>query len=123
MNKTLDAELHRKYRAILGRNIAIECDDGWHVILTNLFDCIRHHIEHNNPKLDLQVTCVKEKFGSLRVYIHSGQYDSSIAGMIRMAEAMSGSICESCGSTAGKIYKFGRVKCLCPSCFELENKR
>jgi len=122
MNKTLNAELHRKYKAILPRNVNIECDDGWYVILTNLFDCIRANIEHNNPKLHLQITCIKEKFGTLRVYYHSDQYDSRVEGMLRMAEAISGSICEVCGSVNGKIRKSVWAKCLCDSCFVKENK-
>jgi hypothetical protein len=39
---------------------------------------------------------VKEKFGTLRFYYTGG--DDEISGMVRMAESMSGVVCEECGA-------------------------
>ena len=53
---------------------------------------------------------IKEKFGTLRFYTSGG--DDYTDGVIRMAEAMSGSTCETCGNpgtTGGK----GWIKTAC----------
>jgi hypothetical protein len=50
------------------------------------------------PNAVPQVTLdqIKEKFGTLRFYYTGG--DDEISGMVRMAESMSGVVCEECGS-------------------------
>jgi hypothetical protein len=96
-----------------------ECGDGWFNILDQLMSNIQHHIDwnlrqrqiavdynskatpesmRNVPELVLQVTLdqVKEKFGTLRFYYTGG--DDHISGMVRMAESMSGVVCEECGA-------------------------
>lgn len=53
---------------------------------------------------------IKEKFGTLRFYYTGG--DSYISGLVDMAEAMSGSTCEVCGSP-GKSNSDGWIRVLC----------
>lgn len=53
---------------------------------------------------------VKEKFGTLRFYYRGG--DSTIDGMVRMAEAMSSRTCEECGNP-GKPTPGGWIWTLC----------
>ena len=60
---------------------------------------------------------VKEKFGTLRFYYTGG--DDVIDGMVRMAEAMSGITCESCGNP-GERTGGGWIKTICEPC---EDKR
>jgi len=60
---------------------------------------------------------VKEKFGTLRFYYSGG--DDYISGMVTMAEAMSGTTCESCGSP-GEQTRGGWIKTICEPC---EDKR
>ena len=69
----------------------------------------------NVPDAVSQVTVdqVKEKFGTLRFY-HTGG-DDYIRGMITMAEAMSGSTCESCGNP-GKQTGGGWIRTICEPC-------
>ena len=92
----------------------IECRDGWYDLLNHLCGLIQNHIDwgnkqrnmllisnphnHEIPKEIPQVTVsqIKEKFGTLRFYYDGG--DECIDGMVRMADAMSGSICEVCGN-------------------------
>ena len=64
------------------------------------------------PQSIPQVTLdqVKEKFGTLRFYYSGG--DDVIDGMVRMAEAMSGTTCEECGSP-GQRRGGGWVTTLC----------
>jgi hypothetical protein len=71
------------------------------------------------PELVPQVTLdqVKEKFGTLRFYYTGG--DEYISGMVTMAEAMSGTTCESCGNP-GERTGGGWIKTVCEPC---EDKR
>jgi hypothetical protein len=56
------------------------------------------------------VTQVKEKFGTLRFYYNGG--DDYIRGLVSMAEAMSATTCEECGS-AGILRPGGWVHTAC----------
>jgi hypothetical protein len=83
---------------------------------------IQHHIDwkqeqkekYNRGEGCTQVTLdqVKEKFGTLRFYYTGG--DDEIRGMVRMAESMSGVICEECGSP-GTQTQGGWIKTACDS--------
>jgi hypothetical protein len=53
---------------------------------------------------------VKEKFGTLRFYYQGG--DDAISGMVRMAESMSGVMCEECGAP-GTTNSGGWIRTLC----------
>ncbi len=57
---------------------------------------------------------VKEKFGTLRFYYHGG--DSTVYGMVRMAEAMSAVICEKCSAPATTAQTGYWVNTLCDCC-------
>jgi hypothetical protein len=115
-----------------------ECGDGWFNILDQLMGNIQHHIDWNLrqrqvavdynskaapesmrkvPELVPQVTLdqVKEKFGTLRFYYTGG--DNYIDGMVRMAESMSGVICEGCGNV-GERRDGGWVHTYCTPCEE-----
>jgi len=76
------------------------CGDGWFPILNQLCQNIQHHINWKNktetvvPQVVVQQ--VKEKFGTLRFYYQGG--DEYIAGLVSMAESMSGVTCEKCGN-------------------------
>jgi len=78
------------------------CGDGWFTLLDQLMGNIQHHLDWKNKDGEVvpQVTLdqVKEKFGTLRFYYTGG--DDVIDGMVRMAESMSGVICEGCGNPA-----------------------
>ena len=64
---------------------------------------------------------VKEKFGSLRFYYSGG--DDTIHGMVWLAEHMSYSICEICGSTKNIGRTTGWIKTLCEDCASKPNGR
>lgn len=63
-----------------------------------------------DPIAQVTVDQVKEKFGTLRFYYSGG--DSTIDGMVRMAESMSSVMCEECGSI-GRRHHGGWVRTLC----------
>ena len=124
MKQELDKLLCEKYPKIMvNRNKdmkettmcwGFECGDGWFNILDQLMGNIQHHIDWRNKKEEFvaQVTLdqVKEKFGTLRFYYTGG--DEHISGMVRMAESMSGVICEECGAP-GKRCGSGWIYTAC----------
>ena len=73
----------------------------------------RYPISIPEPIPQVTLDQVKEKFGTLRFYYTGG--DDYIRGMVTMAEAMSGVICESCGNP-GKQTSGGWIKTICQPC-------
>lgn len=63
----------------------------------------------------LVATQIKEKWGMLSFYYANG--DEYCDGVIRMAEYMSGCICEICGKP-GKSNNNGWIKVKCPDCLK-----
>jgi len=94
----------------------VECRDGWLWILDQLCDCIQGYIDAN-PHLEIPqviATQVKEKYGDLRFYYNGG--DSTIHGMVWLAEHMSWNTCEDCGSTEDIEHTEGWVHTWCKKC-------
>jgi len=100
----------------------VECDDGWFDLLDVLCRNIQDHIDHRiaqlktdeeKEMLQLIATQVKSKYGTLRFYYSGG--DDYTAGLIHMAEAMSGKLCEFCGDKATYQTK-GWITNICHSC-------
>lgn len=61
-------------------------------------------------KIDVVAVQVKEKYGTLRFYIHGG--NEYVDGLVQMATAMSSVTCEVCGSV-GKIRNGPWIRTLC----------
>lgn len=127
MKKELDEKLCAKYPKIfVNRNAdmkttamcwGFECGDGWYWLIDQLCSFIQGYIDAN-PHLKIPqvvATQVKEKFGGLRFYIDGA--DQEIFGAIGMAEHLSYSICEECGSTTDVGTTNGWIKTICKTCF------
>ncbi len=118
-----------------------EHGDGWYWLIDNLCASIQGYCDSRNegvkirnearedgarlhpPEEEMQVEAVqvKEKFGSLRFYISGG--DDHVYGMIWLAEVMSNTICEQCGSTKEVSQtKSGWIHTLCKDCADGRNK-
>jgi hypothetical protein len=124
MREELDKNLCEKYPKIFADRHkpmtetcmcwGFECGDGWYNILDQLCNNIQHYLDWKNRKEEIvpQVVAeqVKEKFGTLRFYYRGG--DDYIEGMVRMADSMSGVLCEECGAT-GKQRSSGWIRTLC----------
>ena len=129
MKQELDTLLCERYpKLMVNRNLPMQetcmcwgfdCGDGWFNILDQLMGNIQHHIDWKNKKEEVvaQVTLdqVKEKFGTLRFYYTGG--DDVIDGMVRMAESMSGVMCEECSAPA-KTHGPGWIRTICEPCEE-----
>jgi hypothetical protein len=117
MKQELDDKLVAKYPKIFATVKHTECDDGWYRIIDLLCANIQSHTDWWNTNRETRpvveqvvVEQAKEKFGTLRFYYEGG--DDQIAGMVRMAEAMSEVTCEVCGHP-GTLRGGGWIKTLC----------
>jgi hypothetical protein len=142
MNKELQIKLAEAYPKIF-KNIGgdpmvtcmawgIECNDGWYDLLDTLCYTMQQHcnvtntryiietdkyefVEEGDPEyVQVVAAQVKEKLGTLRFYVDGG--DASTEAMIELAEAMSGRICELCGSPARRNTDSGWLHTTCTAC-------
>jgi hypothetical protein len=109
--------LYMKYREFITEDKDIRCEDGWSDIIENFLKLVKNHIRLNNPKLKFRISCIKEKFGTMRIY--AAPTDQRIDGMISMACAMSETTCELCGSPKAKLRKSLCARTLCDLCNDL----
>jgi len=109
----------------------IETDDGWFWLLDGLCESIQSYITLNR-KSQIRAVQVKEKFGRLRFYHDDGNgyawenselgdtldLDSTeyIDGMISVAEYLSGTICETCGTTKDIGRTVDWIRTICQTC-------
>ena len=138
MDAELENKLYEKYpqfftnkdKGIMQSCMAwgCECGNGWFDIISSLCWMIRQHednkvwrkkyLEENDPEklkqepeyFPVKFDQIKEKYGTLRVYFSGG--DEYIEGLVSMAEAISGKICEVCGNK-GQPNKGGWISTLC----------
>ena len=130
MSPEKEKALQDKYPKIFGTSdpsdpytaYGIDCGDGWYDLLNALCQNIQGHIDwkakalatdEEKEGLQLIATQIKEKFGSLRFYYSGG--DDYTAGLIHMAESISGMICETCGDRA-TVKTSGWIKNICNAC-------
>jgi hypothetical protein len=117
LENTLVASYPTIYRSLLPRfsgGSRFECDDGWYRII----DELSRKLEAEARMSDLHVIGVKEKLGSLRVYLRGAVADRAW-DWVATAEGLSRSTCERC-SHSGVLRgnKDGRIRTLCPACAE-----
>ena len=98
-------------------NFNIECAKGWNDILENMF---KEFIKEN---IKLRISQIKEKYGSLRVYIEfpgSMEDYSKAEKIIHKAESDSFKTCELCGKEAKVQNIKGWYSCICVRCRMIE---
>lgn len=123
MTKELDEALCAKYPKIFADRHksmqetcmywGFECTDQWYWLIDQLCDSIQSYTDANK-KPQVVASQVKEKYGTLRFYYSGG--DDYIAGMVWLAESMSATICEDCGSTKNVTQTKGWIYTLCEEC-------
>jgi len=98
-----------------------QCNDGWFWLIRNLCELLQFDIDRNG-ELQLEANTVKQKFGTLRFYTDGCSKRQE--GMIALAEFMSHSICENCGSTKDVSQnKKGFIQNLCKECWRKRNDK
>lgn len=111
-------QLEQKYPDLFENCFDFSIGQGWMPILHTL--CININASNNaNPDGKVQFHQIKEKFGSLRIYVSYAQdsIDDVIHNWISFAEDLSEKICENCGKEAVAITE-GWIKNLCVDCAE-----
>jgi len=91
--------------------------DGW----VHLVEQVCRHIVTNYPDKDIKITCIKEKFGHLRIYYSalglSNQESDDILEVVSLAESLSETTCEACGVRQGKRRHMRPwIKTYCDQC-------
>ena len=115
------ALLHEKFpKMFAGDYGGIATGPGWWDLIYTLCETIQFHIDHKNMQKEkysmgdgcsqVVVQQIKEKFGTLRFYVHGG--DSYTDGAITMAESMTSLMCEDCGAP-GESRRGGWIRVLC----------
>jgi hypothetical protein len=91
-----------------------ECNSGWYPLIRECMEELKKEAEKEN--LDTELLQVKEKFGTLRVYLSSESDD--MFGIIQYYETLSSHLCELCGEfyTAKMRVRHGWYKTLCNKC-------
>ena len=72
----------------------IECGDGWYDLIDDTLSRIEQHCATNGSGLPA-ITQIKEKFGSLRIYLTPTT--DAFMSILTAAERKSATICEQCG--------------------------
>ena len=97
----------------------LECGEGWHPLILELFDKIQDIIDtdpENESYKDFQFSQIKEKYGGIRLYYYGG--DDQIESLIYEYEDKFDVICENCGKPGKMTEKYHWYKTLCDECYE-----
>ncbi len=89
-----------------------DCGDGWEPLIRRAMEKI-DAARINNPDAG-KLAQVKEKFGTLRIYLERGTDEMWDAA--NEAEQDSANVCESCGIRDGVTTEGGWIKTLCGKC-------
>lgn len=119
MTPELADKLRIKFPRVLSHPQEIWVRDGWYDLLNGLFAIIESSIEYDFPaeKRDqIYATQIKEKFGTLRVYMYG--LNDRISGAIDMAELYSGLVCEVCGNKGSLVHIGNWVQTLCETDYQ-----
>lgn len=93
-----------------------ECGDGWYNTLYELCEDIEKELKKYKG-FDFYFSQIKEKYGTLSVYVSPIPSDSKIYDCINKAEESSSNICEYCGSVENvKLNTSGWWRTICKEC-------
>jgi hypothetical protein len=91
-----------------------ECDKGWYPLIDECIEKLEEQVK--KEKLNTEILQIKEKFGTLRIYLSSES--DEISNIVERYELFSSHICELCGEfwTAKERVNHGWWKTLCQKC-------
>ena len=106
-------EFHKHYKD------CFPVGEGWRPIVEKLVD----DIMAISPQIE--ITQIKEKFGTLRFYIGGVKHEisNSVYSLIERAEQESGVTCEHCGTKDKVTTKGTYILTLCASCRKARNNQ
>lgn len=125
MDRKLQNKLYKKYPKIFRQKDlsmektamcwGISIGNGWYWLIDKLCSQLQWDIDKNHYP-QIETVQVKEKFGGLRFYTNGGTNEQN--GMISLAESLSFSICEDCGTTKDVSQTKGWIVTLCKKCYK-----
>lgn len=110
-------EIIAKYTQFFPNGWAIggaSCGKGWLPLLDKMFAEIQQYCTTNNISELPQVVQIKEKFGTLRVYMNNT--NDVLEDIVFSYSSESISICEECGNPGEQKTYYGWIKTLCSVC-------
>jgi hypothetical protein len=120
MSPDLDALLCERYPRIFAeRHASIQqscmpwgfcCGDGWFLLIDELCAGLQHMTDHENAPQVVAVQ-VKEKFSTLRFYVHSATEQQY--ALIDHAANCSAETCETCGAPGQPVVQRGWYRTRC----------
>ena len=130
MKKELQDKLYQKFPKIFRQKDlqmtqtamcwGVSTGNGWFWLINQLCSQLQWDIDRNSSP-QIEAVQVKEKFGTLRFYVNGATEEQN--AMIDLAELMSASICEQCGSTGEDVTQTkGWIMTLCASCRKKKNR-
>ena len=109
MNNELSKKLHERFpffKGHYGWGLPFECGDGWFQLIWDLSLDLEQIAKEE--EVDLYVSQVKSKYGTLRYYM--GAETERMSAVIDKYEELSAHICELCGKSGRlAIYKVGGI--------------
>lgn len=94
----------------------IECGDGWKEIIQPILDYVDNYNIDKSEEERITISQIKEKFGTLRVYVNNGTEE--LREIIRNAEHESSITCEFCGSKENIGHTLGWITTCCEKCIK-----
>jgi hypothetical protein len=134
MKSELQNKLYHKYPKIFAQKDldssktcmcwGISCDNGWYALIDMLCFQLQFNTDKNGYP-QVEAVQVKEKFGTLRFYYNTIEFEGKehtdrqygeIDGLVSFAEFLSGYFCEVCGTNQNVIRTSGWIKTICNDC-------
>jgi len=111
------AYLRLKYLTILTHRVNINIDTGWQGLIKQMLEEIMIQPYHNS----IQISVIKQKFASLRVY-YDGNDSASIKQIIEKYQEKAKQTCEFCGCKTTRLVWFKSWQMVCCEECEAEKK-
>lgn len=99
----------------------LDCGDGWFQLLWDLFNEIELVYRSKNEDVNITIRQVKQKFGSLRVYMYDGLPE--VYEIYAKYQKLSETVCEGCSIESSVQRRDYYFSTLCDSCFEVWKQR
>lgn len=132
MREELDRKLFNKHINLFpeGKNVdpnknlmyyGFCCNDGWYDILDELFTDLKKMMINNIP---ITISQIKEKFGTLSIYIENipNEIYKQVSDRIIEAEHQSCFTCENCGESGIRRTDLAWIRTLCDTCYDEHKK-
>jgi hypothetical protein len=99
-------------------NSGCECGDGWYNLLREMCLKITKAYADSSKPVDIRITQIKQKFGTLRVYYHINDeaMEEVVSKLVREYVDKSEHICELCGTEGKMRTTEAMLSVLCDKC-------